>query len=85
MASLEKIRSISKGSGLAWDTITKPYPKIIDDPCGAHHTLGWCLRCQNDHCCFLRNGLCTIDANRPWICRIYPFMLVGDELINSYL
>ena len=83
MASLEEIRSIGKGSGLAWDTIAEPYPEIIDDPCGARHTLGWCLLCQNDDCCFLRDGFCTIDANRTWICRTCPFMLDRDGAGDS--
>jgi len=83
MASLEEIRLISKGSWLAWDIIAEPYPKIIDDPCGDCFTHWGYLRSQNIDCCFLRDGLCTVDVNRPRICRTCPFMLDGDNVVDS--
>ena len=41
------------------------------------------LRSQNIDCCFLRDGLCTVDVNRPRICRTCPFMLDGDNVVDS--
>jgi Fe-S-cluster containining protein len=68
---------------MAGDNVVEPYPEIINNPGGSRYTLGWSLRREDGNCRFLVKGLCSIYANRPWICRTYPFMLDGDNLVVS--
>jgi len=79
----DEVRAIISSSGLVWDRIAEPYPETMHHCSGAKFTIGWCLRHKNDHCHFLNDGICTIYASRPWICRTYPFMLDGDMLVVS--
>ncbi len=82
-ASPPEIREIMEYTGMAWEEIAEPYPDFIKDEGGKCYTFTWCIRRSNDACMFLRDGRCTIYAHRPWICRTYPFMLVGEELLIS--
>ena len=51
---------------------------------GCTFTFGWVLRRGEDgNCIFLENNRCRVYQNRPHICRTYPFMLDGEELIVS--
>jgi len=83
MVSCEEVHAIIAATNLSWDEIAMPYPDLILDGSGGGFTLGWCLRQKNGACRFLENGRCTIYQSRPWICRTYPFMLDGDELVVS--
>jgi Fe-S-cluster containining protein len=56
---------------------------MIEGPYGSRYTLGWCLRHHEGHCYFLVEGSCSIYTHRPWICRTYPFMLDGGDLVVS--
>ena len=40
-------------------------------------------RGEDGNCIFLKNNRCRVYQNRPHICRTYPFMLDGAELIIS--
>jgi uncharacterized protein len=76
----DEIRSIISACGRSWNSVAQPYPETIDHQNGARYTLGWCLRRENDHCHFLKENLCAIYEQRPWICRTYPFFLEDNEL-----
>jgi len=76
----DEIRSIISAYGRPWDSVAQPYPETIDHQNGARYTLGWCLCRENDHCHFLKENLCAIYGQRPWICRTYPFFLDGNDL-----
>lgn len=80
MVSPHEIRSIISATGLPWDFVAEPYPEMIRHQNGASYTLGWCLRRDGDHCSFLKDNLCTIYEQRPWICRTYPFFLERNNL-----
>jgi Fe-S-cluster containining protein len=77
----KEVRAIAAATGLSRDAIVRPYPEMIEGEDGARYTLGWCLRQDGDACRFLAEGKCTVYAARPWICRTYPFMLEGDDLL----
>jgi Fe-S-cluster containining protein len=77
-----EVRHVLSGTPHRWDDVVEPYPEFIEANGGAY-TLGWCLRHTADRCIFLSIDGCNIYPNRPWICRTYPFMLHGDELIVS--
>lgn len=83
IVSPAEVRAIMAATGMAWDEVAEPYPDFIDAGNGGEYTLAWCIRRTADACIFLRNGRCSIYANRPWICRTYPFMLDGDDLLVS--
>ena len=83
IVSPAEVRVIMAATGMAWDEVAEPYPDFIDAGNGGEYTLAWCIRRTADACIFLRNGRCSIYANRPWICRTYPFMLDGDDLLVS--
>lgn len=81
MVSPDEIDLLCKATGLAQDQITEPYPEWIHDS-GATLTFGRVLRRGEDgNCMFLKNNRCAVYANRPHICRTYPFMLDGEELL----
>jgi len=82
MVNAPEIRRIMEGTGLSWDKIAEPYPEILDGPNGEKFTFAWCLKRSGDKCHFLdENSRCTIYEFRPLICRTYPFMLEGSELL----
>jgi Fe-S-cluster containining protein len=81
LVSPAEIRRIMEATGLSWDHIARPYPDYIEHPSGCRYTLAWCLRREGDRCAFLAGTRCTIYDHRPWICRTYPFMLDGGELL----
>lgn len=83
VAGPPEIREIMAATGMAWEEIAEPYPDCIEDGEGKCYTFAWCIRRSNDACIFLEGGRCTIYAHRPWICRTYPFMLEGEELLIS--
>jgi hypothetical protein len=83
MVSCGEVRAIMAATGLPWDRIVEPYPEALDDGDGRRYTLGWCVRRDGTACRFLEAGRCSVYADRPWICRTYPFMLDGDELTVS--
>ncbi len=83
MVSSDEVRAIMAATGLSWGEIAVPYPEMIEDGHGGRYTLGWCVRRAGDICRFLVQGRCSIYASRPWICRTYPFMLDGEDLIVS--
>ena len=76
----DEIRSIISVCGRSWNSVAQPYPETIDHQNGARSTFGWCLRRENNHCHFLKENLCAIYDQRPWICRTYPFFLEDNEL-----
>jgi len=82
LVSAPEVRMILEATGLTWDDICEPYPEMIDGPAGSQYTLAWALRRTEDHCIFLQDdGRCAIYEQRPWICRTYPFLLDGEELV----
>jgi len=83
MVSCAEIRTIMAATGLSWEDVAVPYPELACDGKGGLFALGWCLRQEGDFCRFLSGKRCTIYANRPWICRTYPFMLDGERLVVS--
>ena len=81
MVSPDEIDLLCKASGLCQDQITEPYPEWIQED-GTTLTFGRVLRRGEDgNCMFLKNNRCAVYANRPHICRTYPFMLDGEELL----
>ncbi len=81
MVSPDEIDFLCKETGLTPDQIAEPYPEWIHDQ-GATFTFGRVLRRGEDgNCMFLKNNRCTVYAHRPHICRTYPFMLDGDQLL----
>lgn len=80
MVSPDEIRSIMSATGLPWNSVAEPYPEMIRHQNGAKYTLGWCLCRDDGHCSFLKNNLCTIYEQRPWICRTFPFFLEESGL-----
>ncbi|MDV0441911.1 YkgJ family cysteine cluster protein [Methanorbis furvi] len=83
MVTPSEIQTIMDAAGLAWNEIAEPYPEWITET-DASITFGWVIRRGADgNCMFLKNNRCTIYQNRPHICRTYPFMLDGSELIIS--
>jgi len=83
MVSPPEIQRISEQCNLARDEIAEPYPENVVLPDGTTLTFGWALRRIRGNCIFYREGSCQIYACRPWICRTYPFMLNGEELVTS--
>ncbi|MGV8128523.1 MAG: YkgJ family cysteine cluster protein [Methanolinea sp.] len=56
-------------------------PPPVYDLCDQHGTFyvsGYTIRAGNDRagtCQFLERGRCRVYADRPWVCRVYPYML----------
>lgn len=79
-----EIEQLIKVSGLPFEKIVEPYPVWLNFPDGRRYTFGWILRRGKDgNCIFLKDVRCQVYENRPHLCRTYPFMLDGDELIIS--
>lgn len=81
MVSPPEIRRISETCSLARDEIAEPYPESIGLADGTALTFGWAIRRIQGECRFFNNGTCLVYGSRPWICRTYPFMIDGEELI----
>ena len=78
-----EIRRISAASGLGWDDLAEPYPEWIEVGGGAYFTFAWGLRRRGGEGSLLTPQGCSVYADRPRICRTYPFMLDGENLIAS--
>ncbi|HJJ38510.1 MAG TPA: YkgJ family cysteine cluster protein [Methanocorpusculum sp.] len=83
IVSPDEVDALSKASGFSFEEIAEPYPEWFEEN-GERFTLAWVLRRGSDgNCMFLENNRCRVYASRPHLCRTYPFMLNGDELIIS--
>ncbi|HJJ31242.1 MAG TPA: YkgJ family cysteine cluster protein [Methanocorpusculum sp.] len=83
IVSPDEVDALSKASGLSFEEIAEPYPEWFEEK-GERFTLAWVLRRGADgNCLFLENNRCRYYAARPHLCRTYPFMLNGGELIIS--
>lgn len=74
-----EIRRICEQTGLKWNDIVLPPPSEDTDSEGNIHTFEWVLRNKGD-CIFLKDGMCKIYENRPYICKTYPFYLCEGRL-----
>ncbi|MBE6507682.1 MAG: YkgJ family cysteine cluster protein [Methanocorpusculum parvum] len=84
MVTPVEVDTLIEATGLSFAEIAEPYPDWMEYPDGTKITFGWVLRRGADgNCMFLQENRCTVYASRPHICRTYPFMLDGDELIVS--
>jgi len=81
MVSPPEIRRISAYCHLSQEEIAEPYPESVTLADGTILTFGWALRRIAGDCRFFQEGSCQVYACRPWICRTYPFMLDGEELL----
>jgi len=79
----DEVKAIMNATGLAWDNIAVPYPEFLEGNAGTRYTFGWCIRREDNQCIFLKAGKCSIYQHRPTICRTYPFMLSGDDIVIS--
>ncbi len=79
----DEIDVLVRVTGLLLDDIAEPYPEWFEEH-GERFTFSWILKRGADgNCRFLRDKKCTVYANRPDICRTYPFMLNRGKLIVS--
>lgn len=83
MVTPAEIRRISSQCHLRAEECAEPYPERVKLCDGTEITFGWALRRVAGDCTFYREGSCQIYAKRPWICRTYPFMLDGGDLLTS--
>jgi Fe-S-cluster containining protein len=81
MVSPPEIRRIMNATGLSWDEVAEPYPEFIRVDDGTLYTFEWCIKRKDRTCAFLEDRRCSIYPVRPWICRTYPFMLDGEDLL----
>jgi Predicted Fe-S-cluster oxidoreductase len=81
IASPPEIRRIMDATGLCWDEVAEPYPEFFEKDDGTLFTFEWCIKRKDRTCAFLDGLRCTLYPVRPWICRTYPFMLDGEELL----
>ncbi|MBR1369173.1 hypothetical protein RJ53_06570 [Methanocalculus chunghsingensis] len=82
--SPDEIGEILEATAMGRNDIAAPYPEFIDANDGRRFTFAWCLRMKDERCIFLSpDKRCSIYQVRPWICRTYPFMLEGGELVIS--
>lgn len=81
MVTPGEIELLEAGTGQPADNFTGPYPEFIPMPDGGSMTFEHCLSRTPAGCVFLSGSTCTAYSCRPWICRTYPFMLDGDELV----
>ena len=73
---------VAAGAG-SWGEVAAPYPEFVSCGSEASVTFGWCLRHEGGRCRFLGDQGCTRYADRPWICRTYPFALGEGGLTVS--
>lgn len=84
MVTPDEIDTLIAATGLTFEEIAEPYPEMLETPDGGKFTFGWILRRGTDgNCMFLHKNRCKVYTARPHICRTYPFMLDGKELIIS--
>jgi len=83
MVSPAEIRRISSLCHLRAEECAEPYPERVKLCDGTEVTFGWAVRRISGDCMFYREGSCQVYAERPWICRTYPFMLDGEDLLTS--
>jgi len=83
MVSPGEIRRISSLCHLRAEECAEPYPEHVKLSDGTEVTFGWAVRRVAGDCIFYRDGSCQVYAERPWICRTYPFMLDGEDLLTS--
>ena len=79
----DEVNVIMDATGLAWDMIAVPYPEFYTGEADTRYTFGWCIRREGNRCIFLKGGKCSIYTHRPTICRTYPFMLAGSDIVTS--
>jgi Fe-S-cluster containining protein len=77
-----EVREIISASGEQWEEVAEPFPFFIPHGEAGSHTFEWCLQRKGTRCRFLgKEGGCDIYSARPWICRTYPFVLEGGDLL----
>lgn len=81
MVMPDEVNVIMDATGLAWDMIAVPYPEFFTGKADIRYTFGWCIRREGNRCIFLKGGKCSIHTHRPMICRTYPFMLDGADIV----
>ncbi len=83
MAGRDEVERISRMLGRPLQEVAEPYPETVEIQ-GARVRLGWALLRDEAGACRQYNGnRCSVYADRPHLCRTYPFMLDGDRLIVS--
>lgn len=83
MVSPQEIDVLVSATGRPASGIAEPYPEWLQQD-GGTFTFGWVLRRGKDgNCIFLEDNRCRVYESRPHICRTYPFMLDGEELLIS--
>jgi Fe-S-cluster containining protein len=81
MVTPKEIELLAEGTVRTADHFTEPYPEFLAMGGGGSLTFERCLSRTLAGCVFLSQSTCTAYPYRPWICRTYPFMLDGDELV----
>jgi Fe-S-cluster containining protein len=83
MVGRAEARLVAGAADLAFHEAVVPFPGEVEvrgRPC----RLGWALARDGDGACRFHDGdRCAVYEARPWICRTYPFMLDGNELVAS--
>lgn len=83
MVSRDEVERVASRLARPLFDVAEPYPEVVEVR-GARCRLGWALRRDRDGACRLHDGEgCSIYADRPHLCRTYPFMLDGERLIVS--
>lgn len=83
MVARDEGRRVAAAANLSFDEAVVPFPGEVEVR-GRTCRLGWALARDGDGACrFHTGGRCSVYEARPWICRTYPFMLDGDELVVS--
>lgn len=81
MVSHAEIEKLSACSGLHPRVVAEPYPGSRDISGNVLSHFGKVVRRVGGDCRFYAPGLCAAYPVRPWICRTYPFLLEGNELV----
>lgn len=83
MVGRAEARRVAEAAAIAFEEAVEPFPGEVEvrgRPC----RLGWALARDVQGACRFHDGeRCTVYEARPWICRTYPFMLDGEELVAS--
>jgi uncharacterized protein len=83
MVGRAEARRVAAAADLALDEAVVPFPGEVEVR-GRACRLGWALARKDGGACRFHDGeRCTVYDARPWICRTYPFMLDGEELVVS--
>lgn len=77
-----EIELLAEGTGQPGDQFSEPYPESLATGGGGSLTFERCLSRTPAGCIFFSESTCSAYPYRPWICRTYPFMLDGDELVT---